>query len=83
MPSSLVGKNGASGLESLGLNPGSSLLAMLPFPWVLKLMGLTRTMKTMRTQIHVHWVGAAIQPSHPLLLPSPSALNLSQHQGLF
>ena len=34
------------------------------------------------TQTHVHWVGDAIQPSHPLLSPSPS-LNLSQHQGLF
>ena len=34
------------------------------------------------TQIHVHWVGDAIQPSHPLLSPSP-AFNLSQHQGLF
>ena len=35
------------------------------------------------TQIHVHWVSDAIQPSHPLLSPSPPALNLSQHQGLF
>ena len=35
------------------------------------------------TQIHVHWVGVAIQPSHPLSSPSPPALNLSQHQGLF
>ena len=35
------------------------------------------------TQIHVHWVGDAIQPSHPLLSPSPPAINLSQHQGLF
>ena len=35
------------------------------------------------TQTHVHWVGDAIQPSHPLLSPSPLALNLSQHQGLF
>ena len=34
------------------------------------------------TQTHVHWVGDAIQPSHPLSSPSP-ALNLSQHQGLF
>ena len=34
-------------------------------------------------QIHVHWVGDAIQQSHPLLLPSPPALSLSQHQGLF
>ena len=35
------------------------------------------------TQIHVHWVSDAIQPSHPLSSPSPPALNLSQHQGLF
>ena len=34
-------------------------------------------------QIHVHWVSDTIQPSHPLLLSSPPALNLSQHQGLF
>ena len=34
------------------------------------------------TQTHVHQVGDAIQPSHPLLSPSPPALNLSQHQGL-
>ena len=34
-------------------------------------------------QIHVHWVGDAIQPSHPLLPSSPLALNLSQHQDLF
>ena len=35
------------------------------------------------TQTHIHWVGDAIQPSHPLLSPSPPAPNLSQHQGLF
>ena len=34
-------------------------------------------------QIHVHWVGNAIQPSHPLLPPSPLTLNLSQHQSFF
>ena len=33
-------------------------------------------------QTQVHWVSDAIQPSHPLLLPSPPALNLSQHQGI-
>ena len=33
------------------------------------------------TQSHVHWVGDAIQPSHPLLSPSPPAPNPSQHQG--
>ena len=35
------------------------------------------------TQTHIHWVGDAIQPSHPLSSPSPRALSLSQHQGLF
>ena len=35
------------------------------------------------TQTHVHWVSDTIQPSHPLLSPSPPAFNLSQHQGLF
>ena len=34
------------------------------------------------TQTHVHRVSDAIQPSHPLLSPSPPAFNLSQHQGL-
>ena len=34
------------------------------------------------TQTHVHSVSDAIQPSHPLLFPSPP-FNLSQHQGLF
>ena len=34
------------------------------------------------TQTHVHQVGDAIQPSHPLSSPSP-AFSLSQHQGLF
>ena len=35
------------------------------------------------TQTPVHGVGDAIQPCHPLSSPSPPALNLSQHQGLF
>ena len=34
-------------------------------------------------QTHVHWVSDAIQPSHPLLSPSPPAFSLSQHRGLF
>ena len=34
-------------------------------------------------QTHVHRVGDAIQPSHPLSSPSSPAFNLSQHQGLF
>ena len=34
-------------------------------------------------QTHVHCVSDAIQPSHPLSSPSPPALNISQHRGLF
>ena len=34
-------------------------------------------------QVHVHCIKDAIQPSHPLMPSSPSALNLSQHQRLF
>ena len=46
--------------------PGSSVLNCLPE----------------FAQIHIHWVGDPIQPSHPLLPHSSPALNLSQHQGL-
>ena len=35
------------------------------------------------SQTHVYWVGDPIQPSRPVLSPSPPAFNLSQHQGLF
>ena len=35
------------------------------------------------TQTHVHWVSDAIQPSNPLLSPSPPAFNLPQNLGLF
>ena len=35
------------------------------------------------TQTHVHWVGDAIQPSHPLSSSSPPPFNLFQHQALF
>ena len=35
------------------------------------------------THTHVHQIGDDIQPSHPLLSPSPPAFNLFQHQGLF
>ena len=45
------------------------------FPVHHQLLGLTQT--------QVHRVGDAIQPSHPLLSPSPPTFNLSQNQGLF
>ena len=49
--------------------------SMSGFPVYHQLLGLAQT--------HVHLVGDAIQPSHPLSSPSPPAFNLSQHQGLF
>ena len=33
-------------------------------------------------QIHVHWVGDAIQPSYPLSSPSPPSLSLSSTRAL-
>ena len=47
--------------------PGSSVLHSLPE----------------FARIQVLWVSDAIQPSHPLLPPSPFAFNISQNQGLF
>ena len=43
-------------------------------------LSITNSWSLLKT--HVHWVGDAIQPSHPLLSPSPLAFNLSQHQDL-
>ena len=53
-------------------------------PWTAaRQASLSITNSWSSTQTHVHWVGDAIQPFHPLSSPSPPALNLSQHQGLF
>ena len=53
-------------------------------PWITaRQASLSITNSQSSTQTHVHWVGDAIQPSHPLSSLSPLALNLSQHQGLF
>ena len=53
-------------------------------PWTHSMPGLpVHHQLPQSTQTHVHCVGDAIQSSHPLSSPSPPALNLSQHQGLF
>ena len=49
---------------------------LLRVPW-------TARRPNQSTETHVHRVSDAIQASHPLSSPSPLALNLSQHQGLF
>ena len=52
-------------------------------PWIAAHQASLSSTTPRVTQNHVHWVGDAMQPSHPLLSPSPPAFNLSQHQGLF
>ena len=52
-------------------------------PWTAAGQASLSITNSRTTQTHVHWVGDAIQPSHPLSSPSPPALNLSQYQGLF
>ena len=51
-----------------------SFVRLFETPWTTVCQELAQT--------QVHRVGDAIQPSHPLLSPSP-AFNLSRHQGLF
>ena len=52
-------------------------------PWIASMPGLPVPHHLpMFAQVDVHCISDAIQPSHPLM-PSSSALSLSQHQGLF
>ena len=61
-----------------------SHVRLLATPWTAARPGLpVHHQFPESTQTHVHRVGDDIQPSHPLSSPSPPALNLSQHQGLF
>ena len=54
---------------------------LLATPWTAACQAPLSSTISQFSQIHVHWVGDAIQPSHPLLSPPPT-FNLSQHQGL-
>ena len=57
---------------------------LFPTPWTAGMSGCTVHHQLPElAQTHVHQVGDAIQPFHPLSSPSPPAFNLSQHQGLF
>ena len=60
-----------------------SPVRLFVIPWTVACQASLSITNSVFTQTHVHWVGDAIQPSHPLSSPSPSAFNLSQHQGLF
>ena len=69
------GNNQFSSVPQLCLTPCDPTDCSTPgFPGHHQLLELAHT--------HVHQVGDAIQPSHPLSSPSPPAFNLSQHQGL-
>ena len=50
-------------------------------PWTAACQASLSITNSQFTQTQLHWVGDAIQPSHPLSLPS-TTFNLSQHQGL-
>ena len=50
-------------------------------PWTAALQDSLSITNSQFAQIRVHQVSDAIQPSHPLLSPSPPAFNLSQNQG--
>ena len=61
-----------------------SRVQLFATPWIAALQAsLVHHQLPESTQTHVHQVGDAIQPSHPLSSPSPPAPNPSQHQNLF
>ena len=78
----LLGRKTMTSLSSV-----QSLSLVRPFvtPWIAAHQAsLSITSQLLElAQIHVHWVGDAIQPSHPLSPLSLPAFSLSQHQGLF
>ena len=62
-----------------------SCIRLFATPWTAAgQVSLSLTIHLLKfAQVHVLCIGDAIQPSHPLMPSSPSALNLSKHQGLF
>ena len=60
-----------------------SHIRLFATPWTAACQASVHHQLPESTQTHVHWVGDAIHPSHPLPFPSPPAPNPSQHQGLF
>ena len=61
----------------------SSVSLLFATPWTTALQVSLSITNSQECSNSWHWVGDAIQPSHPLLSPSPLAFNLSQHQGHF
>ena len=68
--------------QSLNVSPVlSECFAVSKCPKLLPLAAIDYLLEF--AQNHLHWIGDAIQPSHPLLLPSLPSLSLSHHWGLF
>ena len=69
----------------LGISSVQSLsrVQLFAIPWIAARQASVHYKLPELTQTHAHWVGDAVQPSHPLLSPPPPAPNPSQHQGLF
>ena len=60
-----------------------SRVTLFATPWMAACHTSLSITNSQSTQSHIHWVSDAIQPSHPLLSPSPPVFTRSQHQGLF
>ena len=66
-----------------------SCVQLFTTPWTAvhqAFLSMNNSQSSLRLKLllkHVHRVGDAIQPSHPLSSPSPPTFNLSQHQGIF
>ena len=68
---------------SVQFSPGAQSCLTLCYPMDYSTPGLPVHHQLLEfTQTHVHQVGDATQPSHPLSSPCPPALTLSQHQSL-
>ena len=69
--------------QSVSSSQSLSCVRLFATPWIAARQASLSNTNSRSLSTHVHWVSDAIQPSHPLSSPSPLALNLSQHQGLF
>ena len=69
---------------SVQFNSVAQLCRLFATPWTAAWQAFPVHHQLLKNaQTHVHRVGDAIQPSHPLLSPFPPAFNLSQYQGPF
>ena len=79
-----MGNRNKNGISSVQFSSVAQWCPTLCDPMYCSMTGLCAHHQLLEfAQTHVHPVSDAIQPSHPLLSPSPPALNLSQHQGLY